>query len=56
MQDKKPKNEKSEPHGYWVIYYPKSEFLWYTANFINGDFRGYFEHNIVKSQKVYYAR
>jgi hypothetical protein len=56
MQDKKPRDEQGEPNGNWVVYYPKSNVLWYTANFVNGDLRGHFEHNVVKTEKVYYAK
>ena len=35
-KDKRPKNKNNQPHGCWVRYC-------YKGNFINGDYDGYWE-------------
>jgi hypothetical protein len=42
MRDKKPRNEKSQAHGYWLVYYaPSSDSVWYEGNYVNGMLLGY---------------
>lgn len=52
MQNKKPRNDKGQPHGYWEIYW--GEKLYYKGNYINGNPMGYYYFGC--SEKRYYAR
>lgn len=56
MQDKKPKNKQGRANGHWVLYYEGTNKIWYTANFINNERRGHFQHYFVKNVNEYYAR
>lgn len=57
MQDKKPRNEKGQEHGYWEIYYLDEP--WFNCYYINGVEYGCCEcwnWNKNSSIKFYFAR
>ncbi len=56
MQNKKdirPKNNKEQKHGYWEVYYPNTNYLFYKCFFVNDVIYGY---GITFKEKEYYAR
>jgi hypothetical protein len=58
MQDKRPYNEKGEPHGYWETNW-KDGKPWFKENYINGEqcglYQWYNHYGDLKDTK-YYAR
>jgi antitoxin component YwqK of YwqJK toxin-antitoxin module len=58
MQNKKPYNEKRQPHGYWVTYKADGK-IQYEGNFINGiliGFYGFYANNQKLKCKEYHAK
>ena len=58
MQDKTPRNEQGQKHGYWEVYYYNG-LLSFTVNFINGNPYGHFESYWIDGQlqhNKYYAK
>lgn len=55
MQDNKniEPYKKNNAHGYWEVYYPNTNYLWYTAYMINGEIYGM---SISDIRILYYAR
>jgi len=57
MQNKRPKNEKGDPHGYWDICWDDGS--WYKGNFVNGVQFGYQMYDwdgTGEIRRIYYAR
>lgn len=57
-KDKRPRNDKGQAHGNWVIHFSDGK-LYYSGNFINNQLFGYwFENDYIKKliYKEYYAR
>jgi hypothetical protein len=57
MLNKRPHNNNNKPHGLWKVYYPNTNYLWYTAYLVNGEFYGmslYVKPNL--NIKLYTAR
>jgi hypothetical protein len=53
MQDKMPKNKKSQAHGYWELYWDSDITLCYKGCFINNLEFGYWKKY---TEQIYYAR
>ena len=57
MQNKKkdigPRNNKEQKHGYWEVYYPNTNYLYYKCFYVNDVIYGY---GITFKEKEYYAR
>jgi len=41
-KDLRPRNDKNQPHGYWVVYYANGK-IWYKCVYINGKKIGFAE-------------
>jgi hypothetical protein len=58
MPNKRPYNEKGEPHGYWEKFFPQDK-IWFKTNYINGEKYGMDEwYNVIGElkQRTYYAK
>jgi hypothetical protein len=58
--DIRPKNKKGEPHGYWIMYYDGTEYIWFKGKYVHGNKQGlwfWYNHNcnyIQNHTKIYY--
>jgi len=41
-KDLRPRNDKNQPHGYWVVYYANGK-IWYNCVYVNGKENGFEE-------------
>lgn len=58
MQNKKPRNEKDQRHGYWEVYCPMGT-LWFKTNYINYEHFGVYMSYSYRGKLMrneYYAR
>ena len=43
-----PKNNKKQPHGLWIFYYPNGGKLWYKGHWVNYIEYGYWIKNTIR--------